>query len=173
MNGPVRETKPGVTVRPARRDDLDPLWSLTVALAKYEKLEPRVTGSRERLAEHLFGPEARIECLVAEEDGRIVGSAIFFPTYSTFRTQPMMWLEDLIVLPEARRTGAGRALMAELARIALERDCWRLDWVVLDWNRPSIEFYEHLGAKRQNMDWFQYGLDEQGLKALAGTSRGT
>ncbi|HTM56924.1 MAG TPA: GNAT family N-acetyltransferase [Candidatus Udaeobacter sp.] len=162
-----------MTVRPARPADLDRLWALTQVLAKYERLESRVTGSAERLGEHLFGSDTRIECLVAESAGRIVGSAIFFHTYSTFRTQPMMWLEDLIVLPDSRGTGAGRALMVELARIALERGCWRLDWVVLDWNRPSIEFYEHLGAERQNMDWYQYGLDEERLRALARTSSTT
>ena len=159
-----------LVVRAARHEDVEAIWSLVNVLAAYEQLESRVTGSAERLAEHLFGERAAIECLIAEDDGRIVGSAIYFPTFSTFRAQPMMWLEDLIVLPEARGQGAGRALMVALAKIALERGCWRLDWVVLDWNRSSIDFYQHLGARRSHVDWFQYGLDEERLRSLATSS---
>ena len=162
-----------VRVCAARREDAAAIWALIQGLARYEKMEARVTGSAERIAADLFGDRVPIECLVADKGGALVGFAIYFPTYSTFRAQPMMWLEDLFVLPEARGLGVGRALMTELARIAVERGCWRLDWVVLDWNRPSIEFYEHLGARRQNLEWSQYGFDEARLRELAASSSTT
>jgi GNAT superfamily N-acetyltransferase len=157
-------------VRGARRADVESIWKLIRALAVYEKMESRVTGSAARLEQHLFDTQKKIECLVAEHHSRLVGYAIYFPTYSTFRTQPMMWLEDLFVLPEVRGKGIGRALLAELSRTAIQRGCWRLDWAVLDWNEPSIKFYEHLGARRQNADWFVYGFDEERLRDLATSS---
>ncbi|MBI1798239.1 MAG: GNAT family N-acetyltransferase [Candidatus Eisenbacteria bacterium] len=161
-----------VVIRVARRSDTPALWRMVMDLAIYERLEHHVSGSAERLAEQLFGGTPRIGCLIAERASGPIGYAIHFETYSTFRTQPMMWLEDLFVRPEHRGGGVGRALLARLAAIAIERGCWRLDWNVLDWNRPSIEFYERMGAKRANADWFQYGLDEAALSALAGVAPG-
>ncbi len=160
-----------VLVRFARRDEAPAIWEMVRTLSIYEKLEDRVKGSAERLAEHLFGPLPVIECLVAERGGDLIGYALFFPTYSSFRTQPMMWLEDLFVKTEARGTGAGRALLSRLASIAVERGCWRLSWEVLDWNKPSIGFYELMGARRAHSDWFTYALDEAGMKALAAGSQ--
>ena len=160
-------------VRPARREDAGAIWELILGLAQYEKMEARVTGSAARLAEDLFGPRPALNCLVAEEAGALIGYALFYPTYSSFRTQPMMWLEDLFVRPEARGRGMGRALLVEVARAALARSCWRLDWNVLDWNQPSIGFYEGLGARRHNPNWYQFGFSEAQLKALAATSRTT
>jgi GNAT superfamily N-acetyltransferase len=160
-------------VRPARPADAAGIWELVRGLARYERMETRVTGSAERLAADLFGGSTPIGCLVAEEDGALVGYAIFYPTYSTFRTQPMMWLEDIFVLPEARGRGLGRALLVAVARAAMERGCWRLDWIVLDWNETSIQFYERLGARRHNTDWYQYGLDAAQLRGLCAPSSGT
>jgi GNAT superfamily N-acetyltransferase len=143
------------------------------ALARYERLQEIVTGSREALGEHLFGPAPPLECLVCEDRGARIGYALFYPTYSSFRTRPLMWLEDLFVEQEHRGSGAGRALLEAVARRALERGCSRLDWNVLDWNEPSIRFYEALGAKRAKADWYQYGLEEAGLRSLLDTSRTT
>jgi GNAT superfamily N-acetyltransferase len=155
-------------IRCAKPADAASLWSMVLELARYEKLEHRVSGSAEQLAAHLFRPSPPIECLVAEQGRALIGYAIFYATYSTFRTQPMMWLEDLFVNERSRGLGVGRSMMARLAAIALERGCWRLDWNVLDWNQPSIRFYQLAGAQRANTDWFQYGLDEAGMRALAG-----
>ena len=157
-----------LAIRAARPADLPAVWEMLLALAEYERLADRVSGSVEQLGEHLFADPRRLECIVADRGGELVGYALFYPTYSSFRTQPMMWLEDLFVRPEARGSGAGRALMAHLSALVLERGAWRLSWEVLDWNQPSIEFYEHAGARRSHPDWFTYALDEAGLRALAG-----
>ena len=162
-----------VNIRAARIADAPAIWELIRGLARYERMEPRLTGSAERLGADLFGGRFPLECRVAEEDGALLGYALFYPTYSTFRTQPMMWLEDLFVSPQARGSGLGRALLIAVAQAAVEKGCWRLDWNVLDWNQPSIRFYERLGARRHNADWFQFGLDEAGLRALTITSSNT
>jgi len=160
-------------VRAARREDVPRVWELLLGLARYERLEPEVTGSAERLAAHLFGDHPMVECIVAEVERTLVGYALFYPTYSSFSTAPMMWLEDLYVVPERRGQGDGRALLAEVSRLALARGCRRLGWIVLEWNAPSIRFYEGLGAKRAGADWLQYGFDEAALAALAAPSRTT
>jgi GNAT superfamily N-acetyltransferase len=154
-------------VRPARREDAPRVWDLLLALADYERLRHEVTGSPAQLTEHLFGPRPIIECLVAERDSALVGYALFFPTYSSFRTAPTMWLEDLFVLPDERGRGTGRALLAALARVCLDRGCPRLGWLVLDWNRPSIGFYDRLGARPADGGWIEYALDRAAMRALA------
>ena len=160
-------------VRPARPEDLARVWEMVHALAQYERLQEIVVGSREALGKHLFGARPLLECLVSEAQGALIGYALFYPTYSSFRTRPMMWLEDLFVEEAHRGSGAGRALLEAVARRALERGCFRLDWNVLDWNEPSIRFYEALGAKRADTTWYQYGLPESELRALLDTSRTT
>jgi GNAT superfamily N-acetyltransferase len=161
-----------VTVRFALPSDLDSIWEMLRALAAYEKLESYLTGTAEQLGRDLFGSRPKLECLVAERNGERIGYALFFPTYSSFRTRGTLWLEDLFVKPEERGSGAGRALMARLSAIGLERGCLRLAWDVLDWNQPSIEFYDRVGATRNPVAWFNYTLDEAGMKALAGAARG-
>jgi GNAT superfamily N-acetyltransferase len=156
-----------VAIRRAQPEDVPRIWELELGLAEYEKLTHRVTGSAERLAEHLFGPRPIVDCLVAEEDGVIVGIALHYLIYSSFRTQPMMWLEDLFVVPEHRGRGTGKALLDALAREAERLGCWRLSWAVLDWNEPAIGFYESLGAKRDEGGWYVYQLDEARLRAIA------
>jgi GNAT superfamily N-acetyltransferase len=156
-----------VHIRRASRDDLPRIWEMLLGLARYEKLENEVRGSVVKLREHLFGPHPRVECLVAEDEGALIGYALFYPTYSSFSTEPTMWLEDLFVEPAARGKGAGKRLLAELSELSLGRGCARLGWIVLDWNAPSIEFYERTGARRSPDHWHQYGLDAAAMRKLA------
>jgi GNAT superfamily N-acetyltransferase len=155
-------------VRPAVPADCEFLFALITALASYEKLSDQVTGSVAQLREHLFGARPCAEALVATLDDEPVGYALFFTTYSTFLTRPGIWLEDLFVLPERRGVGLGKALLGRLARLAVERDCGRLEWSVLDWNEPSIAFYRSLGAGAVE-GWTNYRLTGQPLAELAGT----
>jgi GNAT superfamily N-acetyltransferase len=105
--------------------------------------------------------------LIAEENGKPLGFALFFHNFSTFLAQPGIYLEDLFVLPEARGKGVGRALLERLAQLAVDRGCGRLEWAVLDWNRDAIRFYESLGAK-PNSEWTVYRLTGESLRSLAG-----
>lgn len=134
------------TLRFATQKDVSALFFLIKALAEYEKLAHAVIGSTEALQEHLFGDRPCIEAIIAEVAGKAVGFALFFHNYSTFLTQPGIYLEDLFVLPEYRRQGIGKALIKYLAQIAAERNCGRLEWSVLDWNEPAIAFYRRMGA---------------------------
>jgi GNAT superfamily N-acetyltransferase len=153
------------TVRPAEPRDLAGIWALIGGLAEYEKLER--SGSAETLGKHLFGEAwPAIECLVGERDGALVGYALFYPTFSSFATRPTLWLEDLFVVTSERGTGLGHRLFASVARIAHARGCARYEWIVLDWNRPALEFYERRGGRRSE-GWHWYGLAGAALSALA------
>lgn len=138
---------PAYSIRAARRGDSPEIIRLVRALAEYEKLAHMAVGTPEMLDEQLFGPRAPAEALVAEEGARAVGFALFFTTFSTFLCKPGLYLEDLFVEPARRGRGIGKALLRHLAALAVERDCGRFEWRVLDWNEPSIRFYESLGAK--------------------------
>ena len=138
---------PEFTIRAAQRGDVPEVLRLIGALAEYEKLSDMLVGTEAMLAEQMFGPRPAAECLIAERGGRAVGFALFFTTFSTFLCQPGLYLEDLFVEPEARGLGMGKALLQRLAALAVERDCGRFEWRVLDWNEPSIRFYESLGAR--------------------------
>ena len=129
-----------MTIRPAERADVPVIAGLIRGLASFEKLEAEVTMTEDRLAANLFGPHHYAETLIAEQDGAAVGFALFFHNFSTFLAQPGIYLEDLFVIPEQRGRGVGRALLKELARLAVERGCGRLEWSVLDWNREAIAF---------------------------------
>src|SRR5262249_27370720 len=129
-------------IRPATPQDTATICNLIRALAEYERLSHLVTLDEARIHDHLFGPRPFAEVLLAEEGGRIVGFALFFHNYSTFWAKPGIYLEDLFVEPEHRGRGHGKALLAALARLAEERGCCKLNWCVLDWNEPAIEFYE-------------------------------
>ena len=133
-------------IRAAEERDVYRIFELILGLADYEKLRDRVTGNAELLRSHLFGARAYAEAIVAELESQTIGFALFFPTYSTFLTQPGIHLEDVFVQPEYRRQGVGKALMTAMAKIAHERGCGRLEWSVLDWNQNAIEFYQSLGA---------------------------
>lgn len=133
-------------IRPATPADIPAIVQLIRALADYEKLSDQVVVTEAQLREHLFGARPYAEVLLAEEASRVVGYALFFHTYSTFLGRPNLYLEDLFVLPEHRGRGHGKGMLARLARLAVERDCGRFEWLVLDWNTPAIQFYEVLGA---------------------------
>ncbi|MFM7279606.1 MAG: N-acetyltransferase family protein [Microcystis aeruginosa] len=135
------------SIRAAVATDVKAIFDLIAALAAYEKLSHLVTGNSQALGEHLFGEKPYIEALVAEVGGRIVGFALFFANYSTFLTKPGIYLEDIFVLPDYRSQGIGKALLMAVAKIAVARDAGRLEWSVLDWNQPAIDFYEKMGAK--------------------------
>lgn len=138
--------KTDFTIRFAQPTDVFVLFDLIQALAVYEKLTHLVTGSPEALKNHLFGDRPCIEALLAECSDQVVGFALFFTNYSTFLTKPGIYLEDLFVLPTYRGQGIGKALLSRLAELALQRDCGRLEWSVLDWNEPAIGFYQRMGA---------------------------
>src|SRR3954470_22626375 len=135
------------TLRAARPQDTPELLRLIHALAVYEKLEDMAVGTPALLESALFGPRPAAEAVIAERAGRAVGFALFFTTFSTFLCKPGILLEDVFVEPEHRGHGIGKALLEALAALAVERDCGRVEWHVLDWNEPSIRFYESLGAK--------------------------
>ncbi len=156
----------GLAIRPVEHADLPRVWELVLELAQYERLMPLVTGTPAALSRLLFDTPGGLEGLVAQWNERTVGYALFYPRYSSFRTRTRLWLEDLYVEPGARGTGAGRALLREVARAALERGGDRVDWDVLDWNQLAIDFYERQGGTRVIPEWLQFGMDEQGLKKL-------
>jgi GNAT superfamily N-acetyltransferase len=156
-----------VQIRPATRDDVSAIAELIRGLARYEKLENDVVMTEALLDKALFGNRQYAEVLLAEEDGGPVGFALFFHNFSTFLGRPGIYLEDLFVLPEHRGRGIGRRLLTHLAQIAVERDCGRLEWSVLDWNRDAIGFYERIGA-RPNSEWTVYRLTGEALTGLAG-----
>jgi GNAT superfamily N-acetyltransferase len=134
------------TLRLATPADAPALFELILALAEYEKLTHEVVGSAEQLAEHLGGDPPLVEALLAEVDQQAVGFALFFSNYSTFLTKPGIYLEDLFVRPAYRGQGIGKSLLSALAKLAVERNCGRLEWNVLDWNEPAIAFYKRIGA---------------------------
>lgn len=158
-----------LSIRPAIEPDLDLIIGFIRALADYERLADEVHLDRDVLATHLFGSAPKAEVLIAERDGAPVGFALFFHNFSTFEGRPGIYLEDLFVSPEARGSGAGKALLAALATLALERGCARLEWSVLDWNTPAIEFYRSLGAKSMD-EWTINRVEGTALSALAGRS---
>ena len=133
-------------IRAATLADVDAITALVRDLAVYEKLEPMMVSTHEDFARELFGPDARIECVMAIDNGVAVGFALFFHNFSTFLGRKGLYLEDLFVKPEYRGKGYGKALLVHLAQTAVARNCGRFEWSVLDWNTPSIEFYEAMGA---------------------------
>lgn len=138
------------TIRPATREDLPTVLACIRALADYEKLAHEVVATEEQLARTLFPADGApvAHCVLAFADGVPAGFAIYFFNYSTFLARPGLYLEDLFVKPEFRARGIGKALLLHLAKIANARGCGRMEWAVLDWNQPAIDFYESLGARR-------------------------
>ena len=152
-------------IHAAQPTDVPVIADLIRQLAKFEKLENEVVLTEELLRIGLFGPHPYAETVIAEEDGQPIGFALFFHTFSTFLARPGIYLEDLFVLAEHRGRGVGRALLAHLAHLAVERGCGRLEWAVLNWNQEAIRFYERLGA-RPNSEWTVYRLAGQALGSL-------
>lgn len=157
---------PRVTLRPAVPADIPLILELITELADYERLVHEVKADAQRMHDHLFGPRPYAEVLIGEVDGEPQGFALFFHNYSTWLSQPGIYLEDLFVRPAARGAGLGKALLTELARLAVERGCGRLEWSVLDWNEPAIGFYRSLGARPQD-EWTVYRLTGDALHDLA------
>jgi GNAT superfamily N-acetyltransferase len=154
------------TITPATRADLQTVVDLVRALAVYEKLEHIMVSTVDDFDRELFGANAKIECVVAREDETPVGFALYFNNFSTFLGRKGLYLEDLFVIPEARGKGYGKALLVHLAKIAVARGCGRFEWSVLDWNTPSIEFYESMGASVLP-DWRIVRVTGEKLVALA------
>lgn len=146
-----------ITIRFAEEKDIHIIFSLIKELAEYEKLFDKVTTSEDILKENLFGKRKFAEVLIAEYNQNPAGQAIFFHNFSTFKGKPGLYLEDLYVKPEYRGKGIGKALLNKLIETAKERKCSKVEWVVLDWNKPAIDFYKKLGAKEMK-GWLIYGL---------------
>ncbi|MFB9202776.1 GNAT family N-acetyltransferase [Nonomuraea spiralis] len=153
-------------IRPATPDDVPAIVSMIHELAAYENAAHEVRVTEEMLRDSLFGERPAAFAHMAEQDGAAVGFTVWFLTYSTWRGVHGIYMEDLYVRPAHRGGGHGRALMAELARICAERGYQRLEWSVLDWNEPSIAFYDKLGAVRQD-EWLKYRLTDEPLERLS------
>ena len=151
-------------VREARESDLDPIRQLIVDLASYERAAHEVKTTTEQLRVALFGPQPAAYALVAENDNQVVGFALYFRNFSTWEGKLIGYLEDLYVMPEYRGSGLGRALLMSLAELAVDRGYARLEWAVLDWNQPAIDFYRSLGAVAMD-EWTVYRLSGQALAA--------
>jgi GNAT superfamily N-acetyltransferase len=154
------------TIRAATAADVQAILELIRALATYERAPNEVTATEQGLTEVLFGQKPAAEVLLAFENETAVGFAVFFHNFSTWLGQPGLYLEDLFVRPGHRGKGYGRALLIDLAKIARERGCGRMEWAVLDWNEPAIEFYRKLGAKPMD-EWTVFRLARDGIAKLA------
>lgn len=153
-------------VRPLEPRDVPRLLELIDGLADYEKLARPDAAARERLTRDASGESRRFRTLLVDVDGQTVGYAIYFFTYSTFLARPTLYLEDIFVLPEQRGKGAGKALFRAVAAEAVRSDCGRMEWQVLDWNQPSIEFYERNGARLMK-EWVPCRLTGEALRKVA------
>ena len=155
-----------VSLRAVKEGDLSDVVALIRELADFENLTHQVQVRPEDLARHLFGERPVIECVVAEQGSEVIAFALFFVNFSTFLGKPGLYLEDLYVQPQHRRSGVGTRLLAHLAGLAVERDYGRFEWSVLDWNTPAIEFYESLGAKLHK-EWLRMRVEGEALSKLA------
>jgi len=153
-------------IDPATESDIPVIHSLIKGLAEYERLIQEFIATEERLRESLFGTKRYAEVIIARLGDVPTGFAVFFHNYSTFHARPGIYLEDLFVLPEYRGKGIGKALLVYLAKLAVERKCERIEWVVLDWNESAIEFYKKLGAEPMS-DWRVFRLSDESLTTLA------
>ena len=154
-----------IQLRSGTAADIPVILNLIRGLAEYEKLAHLVTATEERLRETLFGVKPAAEVILADYGLECAGFALFFQNYSTFLAHPGIYLEDLYVKPHLRGKGIGLALLKRLAVLAVERGCGRMEWSVLDWNKPSIQFYKKLGAQPLD-EWTRFRLTEEALKKL-------
>ena len=157
------------SIRPASLDDVSQILKFIRALAEYEREPNAVTATEADLIRDGFGPNPYFRCLMADQDGVPAGFALYFFNYSTWLGRPGLYLEDLFVLPEFRGHGIGKALLQRIAAIAQEEGCMRLQWEVLDWNTPAIDFYSAMGAEFLD-SWRNVRLTGEAIKRLAGSS---
>jgi len=153
-------------IRPARVEDVPVILELIRELATYERAPDEVTATEEQLVDVLFGQKPVAEVLLAFEGKSPIGFAVFFHNFSTWLGRPGLYLEDLFVKPEKRGKGYGRALLIDLAKIARDRACGRMEWAVLNWNEPAIKFYRALGAEPLD-EWTVFRLTREGIAELA------
>ena len=158
-----------IEITRAEKEDTPLILEFIQGLAEYERLRDSCVATEEKLRDTLFSARPDAEVIIARLDGEPMGFALFFHNYSTFLAQRGMYLEDLFVKPAARGKGIGYALLSELARIAVERNCGRLEWAVLDWNELAIDFYQRIGARPMN-DWTVFRLTGDALEKLAESS---
>jgi len=158
-----------IEITRAEKEDTPLILEFIQGLAEYERLRDSCVATEEKLRDTLFSARPDAEVIIARLDGEPMGFALFFHNYSTFLAQRGMYLEDLFVKPAARGKGIGYALLSELARIAVERNCGRLEWAVLDWNELAIDFYHRIGAKAMN-EWTVFRLTGDALEKLAVSS---
>lgn len=154
-----------INIRKAKPEDVGSILKLIKALADYEKLSDQVVATEDDLFANGFEKHRYFEAILCEVDRRIVGFALYFYTFSTFLGKPTLYLEDLFVTAEFRGRGLGRLLFEELVNIAKQKKCGRVEWTVLDWNAPSIDFYKSIGATAKR-EWTIFQLDEEGIKSL-------
>ena len=154
-----------VRIRPALPPDGPRILELERQLADFERLRGPSAEEGERLLDWIFR-EKRFQALVAETEGSVVGMALYFLFPTSFRARPALYLEDIVVDRGSRSLGIGEAILSELARVARDNDCVRMEWAVLDWNERALDFYRRLGARPQS-EWLRYGLGEAELRALA------
>jgi len=159
-----------LTIRPAVRTDAEQILAFITELAEYERARHEVVATLADIEHSLFDEGSTVRSLMCERDGRAVGFAVYFYSYSTWLGRNGIYLEDLYVTPEQRGDGAGRQLLRHIAREAVANNCGRLEWSVLDWNEPAIGFYQKLGAEAQD-EWVRYRLDGEKLAAFARSYR--
>jgi GNAT superfamily N-acetyltransferase len=164
-------SKPSFAIRPAQPSDVVHIYNMIVELAVFEKLEHLVVATEAMLHEGLFGPRPACEAIIGEEDGEVVTFALFFHNFSTFLTRKGLYLEDLYVKQTCRGKGYGRQMLVALAQLAVERNCGRFEWSVLDWNSNAISFYESMGAQLLP-DWRICRVAGPALDALAAAKPG-
>lgn len=170
MREPLADPAHGALhVRPAELRDVPVLLELFAELAEYEHLTHELRASEQGLADALFGPKPAAEALIAERNGRALGYALYFSTFSSFLTSTGIWLEDLFVLPAHRGEGVGRALLGAVAARVREQGGERLEWAALDWNELALGFYRRLGAETMG-EWITHRLDGAALERVAGES---
>jgi GNAT superfamily N-acetyltransferase len=155
-----------LALRPATAADVPTILALIRGIAEYERLSHEVEATEALLREHGFGRRPVYEAILAERDGRAVGFALYFFSFSTFKARPTLYLEDLFVVPEERRAGIGSRLLTRLAQIAVERHCGRMEWSVLDWNTPARDLYFKLGAKAMD-EWTVFRMTPEAFGRLA------
>jgi GNAT superfamily N-acetyltransferase len=171
MNDASGGSAPPFAIRPVTPDDMDVLANLVRELAVYEKLEEYAKATPDDFRRNLFGPRPVAEAAIVEVAGEAVGFALWFASFSTFEGRPGIYLEDLFVRPRYRGQGIGKALLAMLARLAVERGCGKMNWHALTWNEPAIGFYRALGA-RPIGDAMGFRLEGESLHCLAALGRG-